>query len=116
MGRLKKPQTMEDRPGRPRRSTAIQEELLDELRIVVKDCEEGFYGKDNDLDLEAIRDDLNHAMDYAFDLLAGAPFYPASGDDYVLNWWIKKVAEHRKHLELNRESYGMGYADDNDTD
>jgi hypothetical protein len=71
----------------------MQEEIMEELHIVAKDFEEGFYGKDNDLDIDALTEDLEHVITYARDLKAGAPIYPATGDEYMLKKWEEAIEE-----------------------
>lgn len=101
MGRLKKPRVLENRPGRPQRDITAQEEIMEELHIVSKDFEEGFYGKANDLDIKALTADLGHVIQYAEEIAAGVPMYPATGDEYMLSKWEQDMREHERKLNLN---------------
>jgi hypothetical protein len=89
MGRFKKAVLKEEGPGRPRKKPLLQAEILEEITIVYRDLESGFYGKGDDVDVNAVVEDLEHIIKYARDLVAGAPFYPATGDEYMLKKWEK---------------------------
>lgn len=95
-----------ERRGRPVRKVTIQKEFGDELGIIWRDLLNGFYGDGDDLDLSAIKGDLEHAMYYAEELKEGAPFYPASGDDYVIDRWEKEIRKYNERIRQGSQMCG----------
>jgi hypothetical protein len=111
MGRFKKAVLKEEGPGRPRKKPLLQAEILSEITLVYRDLESGFYGKGDDVDVNAVVEDLEHIIKYARDLVAGAPFYPATGDEYMLAMWEDDMSAHEERMkkDIAKAFYGRGY-------